>query len=59
VLAAALVEAPGPHWDGHWLRERQTFDRPNQLIDEIAQALFDAVSQRLLGVLVFCSHADA
>lgn len=43
--------------DGQGLRMRKPFDRTYQFIDHIAETLFDAVGQRLLGSLLVFTHA--
>lgn len=43
--------------DGQGLRMGEPFERTYQFIDHIAETLFDAVGQRLLGSLVVFTHA--
>lgn len=56
-VRAPLRLAARSYRDGQGLRMRKPFDRTNQFIDHIAESLFDAVGQRLLGSLLVFTHA--
>ena len=61
-VSACLVEATTASTarsdrDGQGLRMGEPFERTYQFIDHIAETLFDAVGQRLLGSLLVFTHA--
>jgi hypothetical protein len=54
---ALWASATRSYRDGQGLRMGEPFDRTYQFIDHIAETLFDAVGQRLLGSLLVFTHA--
>jgi broad specificity phosphatase PhoE len=66
-LRAHHLRAPTPvsnplatraDWNRYRGRLGETFDRTDQLVHQVAQAIFDAVGQRLFGTLLVVSHAQ-
>jgi hypothetical protein len=57
-LQAMPFSAARSDGDGDRLGEREAFERAYQIIHQIAQTLFDAIGQRLLGSLLFITHAQ-